>query len=521
MTPATVHRVRVQAEQYADSVRLMAARRAMGDVEGTGTVAALMGTDANRDDLVEAGFDAGDLDGVGANDVVLAVAATDDDSANTALETGEAALRGDHETRARGSPDAGRRDARTLTQAVQELSGANVALISVAAEYALLEAHKALSAGLHVLLFSSGIAVTDEIELKQRARDLGLLVMGPDAGTAMLGGVGLGFANVVTPGPVGVVAAAGTGAQEVMTLLHRWGAGPSQVIGVGGRDTSAEVDGMALRMGLAALREDPATSVVLLVSKPPSPQVADSLLSELQGTSAVAAFVGLDPEAVSPPPGVVLAGSLEQAALATLGALGRSRPDPSAGLVRLAEGALVDLGSGRRSLRGLFSGGTLCYEAMVLASRHLGPVYSNTPLREDWALPADDPQHQCLDLGAEEYTQGRPHPMIDPEPRAEVLRAHGDDPATAVVLLDVVLGHGAHDDPAGVLAPICSEITSSDDAPVIVAYVLGTDDDPQDLTDQRAQLEDAGCLLAPTNARAALLAAAITARDPAIAEEVT
>lgn len=520
MTTDTVHRVRVQTEQYADSVRLMAARRAMGDVEGTSTVAALMGTPANRDDLIDTGFAADDLDGVGANDVVLAVAAPDDDTARAALAAGEAALEGDDGSDRPYPSGGGRSGPQTLEQAVQELSGANVALISVAAEYAVLEAHKALSAGLHVLLFSSGIAVADEIELKRRARDLGLLVMGPDAGTAMLGGVGLGFANVVEPGPVGVVAAAGTGAQEVMTLLHRWGAGPSHVIGVGGRDTSADVGGVALRMGLAALRADPATSVLLMVSKPPAPQVADALLGELDGVPGVAAFIGLDHSAVTAPDGVALAGSLEHAALSVLDALGRARPDPAGGMARRARDAVEGLGDGRRSLRGLFSGGTLCYEAMVLASRHLGAVHSNTPLRDGWGLPADDDAHQCLDLGAEEYTRGRPHPMIDPEPRAEQLRTHGGDPATAVVLLDVVLGHGAHDDPAGVLAPVCAEITSAADAPAVVAYVLGTDDDPQDLAGQRAQLTDAGCLLAPTNARAALLAAAIAARDPTIAEDV-
>jgi FdrA protein len=515
----TVHLMRVHAESYADSVRLMSARRSMRDTDGTDFVAAVMGTRANREDLVGEGFDPSDLDGVGANDLVLAVEAASEEAARAALDAAEATLRGGGQDSGTPATAGGQRHPRTLEQAVAMLGGANVALISVPADYAVLEAHKALSAGLHVLLFSSGISVDDEIELKDRGRQLGRLVMGPDAGTAMLGRVGLGFANVVDHGPVGVVAAAGTGAQEVMTLLHRWGAGSSHVIGVGGRDTSAAVDGAMTRMALRALRNDDATEALLLVSKPPSVEVASTLLGEFDGMPAVAAFVGLEPDTLSAPRGVHLAATLEQAALATLAALGRDQPDPGAGMAVLADHALGDLNDERKTVRGLFSGGTLCYEAMVLTSRQLGAVHSNTPLERDWGLPAPDGAHIFLDLGSQEFTQGRPHPMIDPEPRVDALREHGDDPATAVVLLDVVLGYGAHPDPASVLAPACAQITARRDPPAVVAYVLGTSDDPQDLTAQRERLADAGCLLAPTNARAALLATAIASRRPDIAQE--
>jgi FdrA protein len=273
-----------------------------------------------------------------------------------------------------------------------------------------------------------------------------------------------------------------------------------------------------MRLGMKALRADPATVALLVVSKPPARHVAESLLAELEGVPAVAAFIGLEHHAVPAPSGVHLASSLEGAALATLETLGRPRPDPAVGQVAVASRAIDRLRDDRRSLRGLFSGGTLCYESMVLMSRHLGPIHSNTPLDNDWGLPAPDDAHICLDLGSEEYTQGRPHPMIDPEPRAEELLDHGRDPTTAVVLFDVVLGHGAHDDPAAVLAPACAEITARDDAPAVVAYVLGTDADPQNFAEQRAQLERAGCVLAPTNARAALLTAAIIVRDATVAE---
>lgn len=513
----SVRSVRVHPESYVDSVRLMSARRTMREADGVAWAAAVMGTGPNRDDLVAEGFAAAALGDAEANDLVLAVVADSEDAAATALDVGERALRGG-DGPGHDQTDRQRRP-RSLAQGVTAPGDVTVALVSVPGAYAVLEAHKALTAGLHVLVFSSGVPVADEIELKRRGRDSGLFVMGPDAGTALLGDVGLGFANVVDRGPVGVVAAAGTGAQEVMTLLDRWGTGPSHVIGVGGRDTSAEVGGVMAAMGLRALRSDDRTDVLLLVSKPPARQIADALLGEVAGVPVVAAFIGLDSEEISPPPGVRLAPTLEQAALAVLEVLGHARPDPTEGLVARADAALANLHGERRALRGLFSGGTLCYEAMVLASRQLGGIYSNTPLDAAWQLPAPDDAHICLDLGAEEYTQGRPHPMIDPQPRVEALRAHGSDPSTAVVLLDVVLGHGAHPDPASVLAPVCAEILRQADPPAVVTYVLGTDRDPQGLADQRDAFADAGCLLAPTNARAALLATAIVARRPELAQE--
>jgi FdrA protein len=522
----TARRVRIRADSYVDSVRLMSARRAMLDVDGITQAAAVMGTEANRGSLADDGFEDADLGGTGANDLVLAVEAEDEEAADAALDAAESSLAGTDGDGHAVSP--GERPPRTVEQAVSRLDGANLAIVSVAAEYAVLEAHRALTAGLHVLLFSSGIAATDEIALKQRARELGLLVMGPDAGTAMLAGVGLGFANVVRPGPVGVLAAAGTGAQEVMTLLHRWGSGPSQVIGIGGRDVTADVDGAMARAALTALRSDPATTALLLVSKPPARAVADDLVSRLAGVPAVAAFVGLEPSGGSSGPSgeghggkrdVRLAATLEQSVLAMLELLGHDAPDPAGGLADVAASAADSLSGRRRALRGLFSGGTLCYEAMVLASRRLGRVHSNTPLRGEDGLPAPDGAHICLDLGAPEYTEGRPHPMIDPEPRADAIREQGRDPTTAVVLLDVVLGHVAHDDPAGVLAPACADVRSQASPPAVVVYVLGTEDDPQDAAAQRTRFAEAGCLLAPTNARAALLATAIAARRPEVATE--
>jgi FdrA protein len=284
------HQVRLLKDAYVDSVLQMAATRAMREVDGVEWATAAMATPANVATMEGEGFD---LEGAGANDCVLAARAGDDAAADAALAAGSAALGGGARRGGAGDGDGAAPDPTSLWEAVAEVPGANLAIVSVPGDYAALEAHKALSAGLHVLLFSDNVAVEDEIELKDRGRALGRLVMGPGAGTAWLGGCGLGFANVVRRGRVGVVAAAGTGAQEVMCLLDRWGTGVSAVIGVGGRDLSEAVAGRMARLAVSALSQDPGTDVILLVSKPPSPEVAAAVVAEAGDKPVAAALIGL------------------------------------------------------------------------------------------------------------------------------------------------------------------------------------------------------------------------------------
>lgn len=523
----SVAKTRVAPGTYVDSVRMMSMTRAMTTSDGVEWATAVMGTPINRGSLGDEGF--ADLSDVGANDLVLAVRAASQDDAEAALEAGMRLA-----TSANGSDAVAHgvdrsRAPRTLSEAQAGFppvsQGADsgvrigdVAVISVPGPYAGIEAQRALSAGLHVLLFSDNVPVADEVDLKRRAVDRGLLLMGPGAGTAMLGGTGLGFANVVRPGPVGIVAAAGTGAQEVMTLLDRHGAGITSVLGVGGRDLTAAVGGLMTRQAVSALQDDNATQVILIVSKPADPEIVTALVGSLGSTPAVAAFLG-STQLPAAPSGVTICDSLESAVLATLELLGRPRPQLSAGLADRATQLSAALPTRRRAVRGLYSGGTLCYEALVALSRRIGPVYSNTPLDPAWALPAPEGASICLDLGEEEFTRDRPHPMIDPEARVERIIAQGQDPDTAVVLLDVVLGYGAHPDPATVLAAACAQVTAEPNGPVVVAHVLGTDDDPQSRSDSIAKLERAGVAVAPTGARAALLAAAVASRRPELAEE--
>jgi FdrA protein len=535
--PATAHQAaRKISDTYADSMVLLVATSVMSGQPGIGWAGAVMATPAALGDLAAQGFEPADLADADANDLVLAVHAADQAQAEAALTAGADSIFSAARTDGNGTNSGPQHDApRTIEAAAALAPEANVVIVSVPGPYAALEAHHALTAGLHVLLFSDNVPLAEEIELKQRAIELGLLVMGPGAGTAVLAGTGLGFANVLRRGPVGVVAAAGTGAQEVSALLDRWGVGVSQVIGVGGRDLSAEVGGRMAAAAVRALDADPDTQAILIVSKPPDPAVATLVLEQCATTPAVAVFLGVtdlsQPDLSQPgrsqpgrtqpgrtqPGRTQLSRTLEAGAIAAARRTGGTPPDPASNLADQAARAAARLPEQRRTIRGFYSGGTLCYEAQLIISGLLGPVYSNEPLVHENTVPAPPGSHVLLDLGAEEYTVGRPHPMIDPQSRMEILRTQARQPDVAAVLLDVVLGHGSHADPAGELAPVLAGIMA-DGGPQVVAYVLGSGGDPQGYQGQRATLEAAGCLVTETAARAAYLAAAIAARKPELAE---
>src|SRR5690606_14776291 len=122
--------------------------------------------------------------------------------------------------------------------------------------YAAFEAFRALENNLNVMMFSDNVTVEDEIKLKDLAVKKDLLMMGPDCGTAIINGVGLCFANKIKRGPIGLVAASGTGLQEVTVLIDQFGGGISQAIGVGGRDLSKDVMGRMTLHAINALNAD-------------------------------------------------------------------------------------------------------------------------------------------------------------------------------------------------------------------------------------------------------------------------
>jgi succinyl-CoA synthetase alpha subunit len=397
---------------------------------------------------------------------------------------------------------------------VAALGGAKLAQIAVPGPYAAAEALKALKAGLHVFLFSDNVPLAEELAVKRLAARKGLLVMGPDCGTAILGGVPLGFANAVRRGAIGLVGASGTGMQEVSCRIHALGEGVSHAIGTGSRDVYEEVGGTTLVAGLEALGADPATTVIGIVSKPPAPSVAERALAVARATGkpTVCLFLGANPDAGG---NLHPAATLEEAAAKAV-ALARGGAPASSGPA--AAPPPVRLAPTQRFLRGLYSGGTYCIEAQLVWRSAGLETWSNAPLEQRLALAHGSPSrgHTAIDLGADEFTLGRPHPMIDFAARLERLAAEALDPSVAAIVIDVVLGYGAHPDPAGALAPA---VRAARAAAVregrelaVIGFLCGTEGDPQELAAQAARLAESGMVLAPCSTAAARLAAGIVAR---------
>ena len=472
-------RVESRRGQYADSVALMLLSRTVAALPGVQAALIAMATELNLELLAGMGFQRPAVHS--ANDLLLAIRASDEASLVAAFEQTERLLAAP----AGAAPaPAGQLPPRTVGSAASQ-AGPGLAVISVPGQHAFVEAMDALEAGCDVLLFSDNVPLAQEIALKDAAAERGLLVMGPDCGTAVVGGIGLGFSHTLEPGPVGVIAASGTGAQQVLCLLDAAGVGVTAALGVGGRDLSEEVAGRSTRVALALLDADPATELILLVSKPPAERVAATLRQDVADRATPVRLALLGPDSPD------LTAAVEQA-LTVLGvAVPRwpSWPQP-----------VVEQAAGGGALRGLFCGGTLCDEAMLLASAELGEVRSNIPLRPAWALP--DPLavaagHWMVDFGDDALTLGRAHPMIDPTLRDEQLRRTLADPGTGVVLLDVVLGHGAHPDPAADLVAILES------APVpVVVSLIGARQDPQDLHATAERLHAAGASVFLSNAAA-------------------
>jgi FdrA protein len=393
------------------------------------------------------------------------------------------------------------------------LPDAQWVLISVPGRYAAGVARQALRLGKHVFLYSDNVSVDDELSLKQMAAEKGLLVMGPDCGTAIVNGVGLGFANKVRRGPIGLVAASGTGLQQVSARIHQLGAGITHALGTGGRDLSKAVGAVTAHQGLELLSRDPATRVIVLISKPPSPRVAAGLLEAARSASkpVVVDFIGYCPP-TRQVDNLHFANTFDEAAalsvaLATTGDadLDKSLPGrPQA--QEIPKGSeLEQFAAGQQYLRGLFSGGTLAYEALLLLQDYVPAVYSNVPLEKEYRLANSltSQAHTIVDLGEDEFTVGRLHPMMDNDLRIRRLEQEAEDPEVAVILLDVVLGYGAHPDPASELAPAiaqaCSSARKAGRHLAVMAIVVGTDEDPQDLGAQIEQLESAGAQVETSN----------------------
>ncbi len=513
LTDSSIVKARVLRHEYRDSMVLMYLSARMEKLPGVLKAVAIMGTEANKDLLAAMDLAAPGTSDAGASDLLVVLRAADPDSASRAFARLEEML-----AERMTGPESGEAFYHSIEGAARDLPGANLAVISVPGIHAGRETRKALDLGLHVFLFSDNVPLEEEVALKKAARDRGLLLMGPDCGTALIGGTAVGFANAVRRGPVGIVGASGTGIQEISVLLHRAGIGVSQALGTGGRDLRAEVGAITTLQAVELLEEDPETEVMVLVSKKPDPEVVGSLRERLGRSPkpVVACFLGSPDREAAPP--VYLVPTLAEAAQTAVRlagrAIGSESPVPPAPGPQ-ATGERRKLRPGQLFVRGLFTGGSLCQEALLVWEGLLGPAWSNVPLVPRRRLP--DPrrslEHTALDMGDDFFTAGRPHPMIDPAARQDRLFQEAEDPSVAVILLDVVLGYGSHPDMAGALVPAIREARSKALSRgrhiAFVAHVLGLEEDPQNGREQENQLRSAGVILAPTNAAAARTAAFI------------
>ena len=508
------HVAKVIRNFYRDSVALMQLSARLSELPGVRQVSAVMASANNLALLREAGLLAGDV-AASPNDLLIALDGEDAAPLTTALAEAERAL---NQQPASSSGEGPRREPpRSLEMGLDLMPAANLALISTPGDYAAAEALKALRLGLNVMLFSDNVPIEEEVALKRYALAHDLMVMGPDCGTAIIGGIPLGFANAVRRGAIGLVGASGTGLQLVTCLIDRLGGGVSQAIGTGGHDLSRDVGGITMLQGLAALTDDAATKAIVLISKPPAPEIAARVLARAReaGKPVIVNFLGADPASIAAS-GLTPVKTLEDAAFAAVALATGRKPECAAPASASVD--LPPLAAGQRYVRGLYSGGTLCYEATLLLSETLGDVHSNTPvgrahvLENIWQSRA----HTLIDLGDDVFTRGRPHPMIDHRLRNERLAVEAQDPQTAVILLDIVLGYGAHADPASVMAPVIeasiAQAATSGRNLAVIGFVCGTAADPQNLERQEARLRKAGMRLAGSNAEAVWLAARIVAR---------
>ena len=490
-------RLRIRKGAYFDSVFLMQVARHIATQSGVRDASAIMGTEPNRRLLENMGYDPQELSAAGPNDLVIAVEG-EEAAISSVLDDLDRWL---HRQTAGGDENA----SFSLEEALARKADTSLVVISVPGEYAAAEARKALTRNLNVFLFSSNVSVEDELSLKRDARARGLIVMGPDCGTALINGAGIGFANAVRRGPIGVVGATGTGMQELTCLVHRAGSGISHGIGTGSRDLSDKIGGLSTLTALDAMEVDDRTKVIVLLSKLPGAETMQRVGERLEGypKPIVACLLGSAPQSIillgSGGAHIRAASTIDQAASLALAAVGVAEPaflHADANEMRLrAASEAKKMTPAQRYIRGLFAGGTFCYQSQSIIRDGGLIVHSNSPLEGMCELidPAQSKEHSLLDMGAETFVAGRPHPMIDATLRRERILREGADPEVGLLLLDFVLGAISSADPVGDLLSAISaakdQARRRDGNLCVAASVCGTEEDEQRLDEQVSRLE--------------------------------
>ena len=503
----------IKKNAYYDSVTLMLISKELKKLDGVTEALVGMGTDLNKEIAQNIGVATPELDtAVSANDFFVAVLCVDEAAFASVLKKTEELLNKKAESKAAAYTPP------TLDGALKIDPDLNMAVISVPGKHAADVAQSCLDRGINVMLFSDNVTIEEEKALKTYAYEHELLMMGPDCGTAIINHVPLAFANVVKSGDIGIVAASGTGTQEISSIIDQLGGGVSQVIGTGGRDLKKDIGGLMMKLGLDALKNDPKTKIITLISKPPAKEIASEMLAlaAKTGKPVVVCFIGGDRKEIESY-GLTAAVSLEDAAHKAVALSRGEKPADYASFAMgeekaeaMAKEIAGKMAKGQKYVRGFYTGGTLCDEAMKLMIGTLGHIYSNIPLNAEDAL--SDPkggksrEHTFLDFGDDAFTVGRPHPMIDPSLRAERVITDGKDPSCAVIMTDCVIGYGSHPNPAEDLALAIK--TAKDEAAragrylCCVCAVCGTEGDPQSLSRTQQQLADAGAVVLPSNAQA-------------------
>ena len=504
----------IKENTYYDSVKLMLISKDIEKMDGVHEALVGMGTDLNKELAENLDITNDEIKAIGPNDFFITVLADDGVEIKSIEDEAERLLN------AKSTDSDSDYMPPNLNSAVENNPESNMVIISVAGEYAAAEARNALNKDLNVMIFSDNVKIEDEKELKELAVSKGLLMMGPDCGTAIINNIPLAFANVIKKGKIGIVGASGTGIQEATVLIDKLGGGVSQVIGTGGRDLSLEIGGLMMLQGLEALIEDKETEVILLISKPPAKEIEEKILSKIKGIDkpVVVSFIGGEKDLVESYGGVP-AISLEDAARKSVALSKGEEVKDFDGFTmdmdkieKLVKDETSKFNKDQKYLRGLYTGGTLADECMKQLSPVIGNMYSNIPLTPEYKLENvfKSKEHTCVDFGDDDFTKGRPHPMIDPTVRVEQLEVEGKDKEVAVMLMDFVLGYGAHEDPVGEMLEAIKEAKSLKASQggnlVVIASICGTENDPQDLEKSKKDLEDAGVIVMPSNVQAVKLA---------------
>lgn len=506
----------VRKNEYYDSVTLMSLSSKLLGADGVEEAVVSMATKMNKELLSNIGMSTDEVEQSGDNDLIIAIKAASQEHYDGAIELANELLTSKGGKQKKGEEQA----PKTLSSALKRMPDANMAVISVPGEYAAREAKLALEKGLNVMIFSDNMSIEHERELKEFAREKGLFVMGPDCGTAAINNAGLCFANKVRSGGIGLVGASGTGLQEVMVQIDRLGGGVSQAIGTGGRDLHQDIGGIMMIQGIKALAQDEATNVIVLVSKPPAKAVELEIMEVVKGLEKPVVVCFIEGEASeAEKAGAVFASSLEDAAVKAveLSGIGVDVDNDAARLEKAASDEKAKLKAEQKFLRGLFCGGTMCAEALHVLRGKLSNIKSNVAKKEEEKLS----DIRCLegnvllDLGDDEFTVGKPHPMIDPALRLEKIAEQANDGSIGVILLDFELGYGSHEDPVGITIPAirkAKEAAASEGRHIaFVGYICGTREDIQGYEKQKGMLEAEGVIIAGSNVQAAEVAAKILA----------